>query len=115
MDFVLIVQVLTNLIDNAIKYSPPGSPIDIQAGISGNDLEIKVGDRGVGIPTGDLPRVFDKFYRVRRPEHVSGTGLGLSICKGIVEAHGGAIWAENRPDGGTVITFTLPGKEQSDG
>ena len=65
-------------------------------------------DRGVGIPRDDLRRVFDKFYRVQRPESVSGTGLGLSICKGIVEAHGGFIVAENRPGGGTIITFALP-------
>jgi two-component system sensor histidine kinase KdpD len=62
----------------------------------------------VGIPREDLKRVFDKFYRVQRPESVSGTGLGLAICKGIVEAHGGFIAAENRPGGGTTITFTLP-------
>ncbi len=71
-------------------------------------VEIEVADRGVGIPPEDLLRVFDKFYRVHRPDNVAGTGLGLSICKGIVEAHGGRIAAENRPGGGTVIRFTLP-------
>ncbi len=111
MDFVLIVQVLTNVIDNALKYSPEGSPIDIQARISGDTLHIQVADRGIGIPPGDLERVFDKFYRVQRPGNVSGTGLGLSICKGIAEAHGGSIWAENRPGGGTVVTVTLPVKD----
>ena len=65
-------------------------------------------DRGTGIPPEDLNRIFDKFYRVQRPEKVSGTGLGLSISKGIVEAHGGFIWAENREGGGTVITISLP-------
>jgi two-component system sensor histidine kinase KdpD len=108
MDFVLIVQVLVNLIDNAIKYSPEGSPIDIQARITGAFLEIQVADRGIGIPPEDLSRVFDKFYRVQRPESVSGTGLGLSICKGIAEAHGGFIGAENRGGGGTIITLALP-------
>jgi two-component system sensor histidine kinase KdpD len=67
-----------------------------------------VADRGVGIPPDDLSRVFDKFYRVQQPGQVSGTGLGLSICKGIVEAHGGRIWAQNREGGGTVITLALP-------
>jgi len=67
-----------------------------------------VADRGVGIPREDLARVFDKFYRVQRPGSVSGTGLGLSICKGIVEAHGGFIGAENREGGGTVITLGIP-------
>ena len=65
-------------------------------------------DRGRGIPPSDLDRVFDKFYRVQSPEGVSGTGLGLSIAKGIVEAHGGHIWAENRAEGGLVVTLALP-------
>jgi two-component system sensor histidine kinase KdpD len=108
MDFVLIVQVLVNLIDNAIKYSNEGSPIDIDARITGAFLEIQVADRGFGIPMEDLSRVFDKFYRVQRPQSVSGTGLGLSICKGIAEAHGGFIGAENREGGGTIITLALP-------
>jgi two-component system sensor histidine kinase KdpD len=71
-------------------------------------LEISVTDRGVGIPKEDLERVFDKFYRVQRPDNVSGTGLGLSISKGITEVHGGRIWAENRPRGGTIIKMKLP-------
>jgi two-component system sensor histidine kinase KdpD len=62
----------------------------------------------VGIPPEDLTRIFDKFYRVQRPNNVSGTGLGLAICKGIVDAHGGFISAENRPSGGTTITIALP-------
>jgi two-component system sensor histidine kinase KdpD len=108
MDIVLMVQVLTNLLDNALKYSPPGSPIEIRARAAGAYLEIQVADRGVGIPPEDLTRVFDKFYRVERPGSVGGTGLGLSICKGIVEAHGGFIGAENRPAGGTIVTVALP-------
>jgi two-component system, OmpR family, sensor histidine kinase KdpD len=108
MDFVLIVQVLANLINNSIKYSPQDSIIDIQAALSGKDVLIRVSDRGIGIPAGDLEHIFDKFYRVQRPENITGTGLGLSICKGIVEAHGGRIWAENRAGGGTTIAFTLP-------
>ncbi len=111
VDFVLIVQVLVNLLDNAIKYSAADAPIEIAAHPAGAFLEVEVRDRGVGIPRDDLGRVFDKFYRVQRPESVSGTGLGLSICKGIVEAHGGFIVAENRPDGGTIITFALPLQE----
>jgi two-component system sensor histidine kinase KdpD len=112
MDFVTIVQVLVNLLDNAVKYSPPQSPIDLRARAAGAFLEIEVSDRGWGIPKEDLARVFDKFYRVRRPESIGGTGLGLSICKGIVEAHGGFIGAENRPDGGTTITVALPLQER---
>lgn len=108
MDFVLIVQVLVNVLDNALKYSPTEAPIEIHARAIGPRLEVQVADRGIGIPSEDLGRVFDKFYRVHRPDSVTGTGLGLSICKGIVEAHGGSISAQNREGGGTLITFTLP-------
>jgi two-component system sensor histidine kinase KdpD len=108
MDFVLITHVLANLLDNAIKYSPSDVPIEIRAHVTSGHLEVEVADRGIGIPSEDLARVFDKFYRVQRPGSVSGTGLGLSICKGIVEAHGGFIAAENRAGGGTTITFALP-------
>jgi len=108
MDFVLIVQVLVNVFDNALKYSPEGSLIEAHARIAGAYVEVQIADRGIGIPTEDLPRVFDKFYRVQRPDNVIGTGLGLSICKGIVEAHGGFIGAENRKGGGTIITMALP-------
>lgn len=108
MDFVLIERVLVNVIDNALKYSPVGSRIEIQAYKSNAFVEICVADQGVGIPKEDLARVFDKFYRVQRPGNVSGTGLGLSISKGIIEAHGGFIGAENRKGGGTLITIALP-------
>ncbi|HJS30022.1 MAG TPA: DUF4118 domain-containing protein, partial [Anaerolineales bacterium] len=108
MDFVLIVQVLVNLIDNSLKYSPAELPVEIHAGRNGNSVYASVRDHGMGIPKDDLEHIFEKFYRVQRPEKISGTGLGLSISKGIIEAHGGWIWAENRPGGGTTITFTLP-------
>jgi two-component system sensor histidine kinase KdpD len=108
LDFALMAQVFVNLVDNALKYSPAGSPVEVHAHASEADLVMQVADRGVGIPPEDLARVFDKFYRVQRPGSVSGTGLGLSICKGIVEAHGGSIGAENRSGGGTVITISMP-------
>ena len=108
LDFVLIVQVLVNVLDNAIKYSPPDTPIEISVSYAGAFAEIAVADRGVGIPRDDLARVFDKFYRVQNPHNVGGTGLGLSICKGIIEAHGGFIGAENRSGGGTIVTIGLP-------
>jgi two-component system, OmpR family, sensor histidine kinase KdpD len=108
MDFVLLVQVLINLLDNAIKYSPDNSPLDIHAGLHYGEIQVAVIDRGIGIPPEDLSRVFDKFYRVQRPEQVTGTGLGLAISKGIIEAHGGRIWAGGREGGGTIITFALP-------
>jgi two-component system sensor histidine kinase KdpD len=108
MDFVLIVQVLVNLIDNSLKYSPPEAPIEIQARQMGAEILVQVQDRGVGIPEEDRARVFDKFYRVQRPENITGTGLGLSISKGIIEAHGGRIWADGRPGRGAILSFTLP-------
>ncbi len=108
MDFVLIQRVLVNVIDNGLKYSPPGSPIEIRVQMAGAFVEITVGDHGVGIPQEDLSRIFDKFYRVQRPDNVNGTGLGLAIGKGIVDAHGGFISAENREGGGTIITIALP-------
>ncbi len=111
-DFVLIVHVLNNLLDNALKYSPKDSPLEVQARREGNEVLISVLDRGIGIPADDLERVFDKFYRVQRPEHVTGTGLGLAICKGIVEAHGGRIWAEHRAAGGSCFIIAMPVAEE---
>jgi len=108
VDFVLIVHALNNLLDNAVKYSPPDSALEVEARPEGREVWISVLDRGIGIPKDDLDKVFDKFYRVQRPEHVSGTGLGLAICRGIVEAHGGRIWAEQREGKGTRITIGLP-------
>lgn len=111
-DFTLLEQVLINLLENALKYSPQGSPIDITVRREDKELQVAVVDRGAGIPADDRERVFDKFYRLHSPRHVSGTGLGLSICKGIIEAHGGRIWAAPRPGGGSVFTFSLPLAEQ---
>jgi two-component system sensor histidine kinase KdpD len=108
MDFSLIVQTIVNVLDNALKYSPSKKSIEVFADQKNEDIILEIRDRGIGIPSEDLERVFDKFYRVQRPESVSGTGLGLAICRGIVEAHGGRIWASNRSGGGTVITIQLP-------
>jgi two-component system sensor histidine kinase KdpD len=108
LDFVLIVHTLINLLDNALKYSPENSPLEIHAAQHGHEVQIGISDRGIGIPAEDLARIFDKFYRVQRPEQVTGTGLGLAISKGILEAHGGRIWAGTREGGGTVMTLALP-------
>jgi two-component system, OmpR family, sensor histidine kinase KdpD len=108
LDIALFEQVLVNLLDNAIKYSPADTQIEINVVQAQNTIQIEICDRGIGIPAEDLERVFDKFYRVQRPESVSGTGLGLAICKGIIEAHDGTIRAENRSGGGTSITISIP-------
>jgi two-component system, OmpR family, sensor histidine kinase KdpD len=100
--------VLVNLLDNALKYSPLDTPVEIQAHLAAGQLEIAVLDRGRGIPEGELERVFDKFYRVTVPGAPKGTGLGLSICKGFVEAHNGRILAKRRTEGGTEIAVFLP-------
>lgn len=111
-DFVLIEQVLVNLIDNAIKYSPRGSDVFISADRTEDAVKISVEDSGPGIRPEDVSRVFDKFYRGEWTKTVGGTGLGLSICKGIVEAHGGRIWTENLPNRGAGFYLTLPTNEQ---
>ncbi|MBJ6724475.1 sensor histidine kinase [Geomesophilobacter sediminis] len=108
MDMVLMTQVLVNLLDNALKYSPRENPVELAATLVRERLTLAVSDRGPGVPEGELPHIFDKFYRVPVPEGAGGTGLGLSICKGIVEAHGGTIAAENRSGGGLQVVVTLP-------
>ena len=110
LDYQEIEQVLTNLIENAVRYTPSDSSIDVSAHIEGDQMVISVADRGPGIPPVDLERVFDKFYRVlgRTTERPTGSGLGLAVSKGLVEAHGGRMWAENREGGGAVFRFTLP-------
>lgn len=107
IDTLLIEQVLVNLLENAIKYTPTDSPIDLSAWVEGQKVVVEVADRGPGLPVGDEKRIFDKFYRIR-PTTTSGVGLGLTICRAIIEAHGGKIWAENRSGGGAVFRFTLP-------
>ena len=108
MDLVLMTQVLVNLLENSLKYSSSGSIIEVVASTETSWLLLEVADRGPGVPGHDLKRVFDKFYRIPIPEGAGGTGLGLSICKGIVEAHGGKISAENRTGGGLRIVIRLP-------
>lgn len=109
ISYTQIDQVLTNLIENALKYTPAGTPISICAYEQAGALAVEICDQGPGIPAEMLGRVFEKFVRATEPErHAGGAGLGLAICKGIIEAHGGQIWAENQPQGGARFTFTLP-------
>lgn len=108
MDHALIVQVLVNMLDNALKYSSDDAPVEIEARLDAGQLEIRVLDRGRGIPEQELERVFEKFFRGALPGAPRGTGLGLSICRGFVEAHHGRIFAACREQGGTEVTFFLP-------
>lgn len=116
VDFVLMEQVLVNLLDNALKFSPPGGRIEIAAQLdrAAERFRIEVRDQGPGIPAKDLARIFDKFYRAQhRDRKAAGTGLGLSICKGLVEAHGGAIYAESDGDRqGSRFRVELPLERQ---
>lgn len=105
IDLTLFSQVIINLLDNAIKYSPSGSKIEIRAYIKEDNVYITIKDYGVGIPEEELPYIFDKFYRASSASGKTGTGLGLPICKGIVELHGGTIHAESSEGGGTQFTI----------
>lgn len=107
-DFSLLEQVLVNLLYNAAQYSPPDTEISVTVHREDKAIRVAIGDCGPGIAPEDRERVFDKFYRLYAPEHVGGTGLGLSICKAFVEAHGGRIWVEPNPGGGSLFIFSLP-------
>jgi two-component system sensor histidine kinase KdpD len=107
MDFVLMEQVIVNLLDNICNYTPPATPVEIRAEMDEKSLIIAITDSGKGIPPGDLERIFEKFYRVPGTG-TGGTGLGLSICRGLVEAHGGTLSVENVPNGGARFLIRLP-------
>ena len=105
-DPLLLEQVLINLLENAVKYTPQESPLELSATVKGDSLEVELTDRGPGIRPGEEERIFEKF--VRSYATGGGIGLGLTICRAIITAHGGRIWAENRAGGGAVFRFTLP-------
>jgi two-component system sensor histidine kinase KdpD len=110
-DELLIEQVFINLLENAAKYTPPGTPILVKAWVESGQVVVEVSDRGPGIPTAEREQVFQKFYRAAGADgggRIGGTGLGLTICRGIVLAHGGRIWVDDNPGGGAAFRFTLP-------
>ncbi|SRR5581483_2383628 len=110
VDYVQMEQVFTNLISNSVKYAPLGSLIRISVRVRDEEaVLVKVSNQGPQVPPEHIEKIFDKFYRVTAADRVTGTGLGLSICKGIIQVHGGEIWAENLPDG-FAFNFTLPRK-----
>ena len=103
-----IQQVVVNLVHNAIKFTPPGGQVVTGAEADGSNVCFWVRDTGIGIAPEDLPRIFERFYKVDRARSSSGTGLGLAIARHMVEAHGGKIWAESEPGKGSTFFFTLP-------
>jgi len=110
VDAKRIEQVLRNLLSNAVKYSPDGGTITVRGYGDKWQILVEVSDEGIGIPPQDLERVFERFYRVENEntQRVSGAGLGLAVCRGIVEAHGGHVWAESTPGVGSTFYFALP-------
>jgi two-component system sensor histidine kinase KdpD len=107
-DGVLIEQVLVNLLENAAKYTPPDSPLEVTVARADHEIIVEVADRGPGIPPGQELRIFEKFQRGPSERLATGVGLGLAICQAVLEAHRGRIWAENRPDQGASFKFALP-------
>jgi two-component system sensor histidine kinase KdpD len=107
VDPILFEQVFVNLLDNALKYTPRATGIEIRARARDDEIVIEVMDRGPGLVPGTEDRVFEKFYRGPQAG-AGGVGLGLAICRGIVEAHGGKLTAENRPHGGAIFRIELP-------
>lgn len=109
-DAARIVQVLTNLVSNAVKYGTPGEDVVVDVTVKGSDAEVTVTTRGAGIPAGDLPTIFDRHVRTdsARRSGAGGSGLGLHIARGLVEAHGGRIWVTSVPGGATTFGFLLP-------
>jgi K+-sensing histidine kinase KdpD len=105
MDAILMEQVFVNLLQNGLRYSPVRNELDVSAHVENGSVKVAVADRGSGLKQDELERVFDKFYH---DPSSPGAGLGLAICRAVVNAHGGKIWAENRPGGGAVFQFTLP-------
>jgi PAS domain S-box-containing protein len=105
-----LTQVLSNLLSNAIKYSPSGGQINVSGHVSSHEITIRVTDQGPGIPTPDLPHIFERFYRADSDltKRAKGTGLGLYLAKAVIEAHGGRIWVESTSGKGTTFVFTLP-------
>jgi two-component system sensor histidine kinase KdpD len=109
LDPRLTATALAHLLENAARYTPAGSTIDVRAGVTGEGLLVEVRDHGPGIARADLPHLFERFYRgVSARSRVSGTGMGLSIVRGLLAAERGRVWAENCPDGGAQFTMVVP-------
>lgn len=113
IDATLCVQLFGNLLENAAKYTPAGTRVDVAAHAGDGRLTVVVEDNGPGLPAGDPDRLFDKFQRGRAESDVTGAGLGLAICRAIARAHGGDVRASNRPGGGARFEVTLQLEESA--
>ena len=105
---VFLEQVIFNILENAIKYTPPGTYIEISAALEPGKVIVSIEDEGPGLSFEEINKIFEKFYRGQRITSIKGLGLGLAICQKIISMHGGEIWAENRKEGGAAFRFTLP-------
>jgi two-component system phosphate regulon sensor histidine kinase PhoR len=108
-------MVVTNLVHNAVKFTPPGGSVVVSAEADYHQVVFSVKDTGVGIPADDLPRIFERFYKSDRARSGGGTGLGLAIAKHIVQGHGGRIWAESVEGQGSTFYFSLSAVERTSG
>ncbi len=109
-DETQLTSMFTNLVDNAVKYTPPGGRVEVIGGFEGPEIVIRIADTGIGIPEGKLSRIFERFYRVdkARSKATGGTGLGLSIVRHVAQNHGGRVTVESTPGEGSVFTVHLP-------
>jgi signal transduction histidine kinase len=109
-DETQLTSMFTNLVDNAVKYTPPGGRVEVVGGSEGSEIVVRIADTGIGIPEGKLSRIFERFYRVdkARSKATGGTGLGLSIVRHVAQNHGGRVTVESTPGEGSVFTVHLP-------
>jgi signal transduction histidine kinase len=109
-DPLRVKQVLRNLVNNAIKYSPKGGLVTIRGEVRPTELIVSIVDQGIGIASADLSSLFEKYFRVKAStgQQIAGSGLGLPVARAIVEAHGGQIWAESKVGEGSIFSFSLP-------
>ena len=108
VDGTRVIQILANLVGNAIKFTERGGRVTIRGRGDGQLVKVAVADTGIGIPADDQQHIFDRYWHARRNARTLGTGLGLAIARGIVEAHGGRIWIESTPGSGATVAFSLP-------
>ncbi len=109
-DETQLTSMFTNLVDNAVQYTPPGGRVEVVGGSEGSEIVVSITDTGIGIPEGKIPRIFERFYRVdkARSKATGGTGLGLSIVRHVAQNHGGRVTVESAPNEGSTFTVFLP-------